>query len=66
MAMSESAVRRLAKRIGFVVRKSRTRDPDAIDYGGFMLISDRNVVALGGGSFLCSSDLEEIADWLMG
>jgi hypothetical protein len=63
--MSESAVRHRAKRSGFIVRKSRTRNPDAIDYGGFTLIDDRNVVVLGGGSFPHSSDLGEIADWLM-
>jgi hypothetical protein len=59
--MSESAVRHLAKRHGFIVRKSRTRNPDAPDYGGYILI---NHLVLGGAGWFYSAELEDIADWL--
>jgi hypothetical protein len=36
MTMSESAVRSLAKRRGYILRKSRRRDPNAIDFDGYM------------------------------
>ena len=64
--LSEQKIRRLAKREGYVLRKSRRRDPDSIEYGGYMLIDpDTNFAVLGTGPFLYSADLEEIGDWLL-
>jgi hypothetical protein len=58
---SESAVRHLAKRSGFVVRKSRSRNPNSPEFGGFMLINDRNVLVIGRDY---SETLDDIQDWL--
>lgn len=67
MQMSENAVRRLAKRRGCTVRKSRARNPDAIEYGGFMLVdSETNGVILGGSPFAYSADLQDVSDYLTG
>ena len=63
--ISESSVRRLARREGYIVRKSRTRDPDSIHFGGFMLIdSEINGAVLGCYPFEYSADLDAIHDWL--
>jgi hypothetical protein len=57
----ENRLRRIAERRGYAVQKSRRRDPDAIDYGGYMLIDARtNVVVLGGGGFSYSASLDDI------
>jgi hypothetical protein len=40
---------RVAKRRGYVLKKSRRRDPHAVEYGGYMLADARlNAVVLGG------------------
>ena len=63
--ISESGVRRLARREGYLVRKSRSRDPDAIGYGAFMLIDrDTGGAILGGYPFQYTADLEEIREYL--
>lgn len=65
MQMTEQAVRRLARREGYVLRKSRSRDPDNPSYGGYLLIEpERNLLMLGGGAFNYSADLDEVVDWL--
>lgn len=64
--LSEQNIRRLAKREGYSLHKSRCRNPDQPGYGGYMLTdSTTSVVMLGGGpAFPYSADLEEISDWL--
>ncbi len=59
--MTENNVRRLARRMGYVVRKSRRAiGPD--NAGAFMLIdANRNAVVLGP---RYDATLEEIASWL--
>ncbi len=64
MTMTESAVRSLAKRKGFWVRKSRTRNPDSPDCGGFMLVNGGSHVVLGAVGHQFSETLDDIADWL--
>jgi hypothetical protein len=59
--MTESAVRSLAKRRGFVMHKSRSRNPESPDYGGFMLANSSNVLVIGRDY---SETLEDIQDWL--
>lgn len=67
MQITEEAVRRLARREGYVVRKSRSRDPNALGFGGFMLIDpSTNFAMVGQTPFVYSADLEEIRDWLIG
>lgn len=61
----ENKLRRVAQRRGLHVEKSRRRDPDAIDYGGYMLIDvATNVAILGGSPYAYSSTLEEIGKYL--
>jgi len=40
----ENRLRRVAKRRGLRLVKSRRRDPRAVDYGGYMLVRDNNAV----------------------
>ncbi|MGE5528770.1 MAG: hypothetical protein ACM3X6_06480 [Patescibacteria group bacterium] len=37
----------MLKRQGFCLVKSRRRDPRAIDYGGYMIVNESNVVVAG-------------------
>jgi hypothetical protein len=57
---TETAVRSLAKRRGFVLHKSRSRNPNAPDYGGFLLANDRNVPVIGRDY---SETLDDVQDW---
>jgi hypothetical protein len=44
----EARARRLAWRQGYVLRKSRRRNPRSIDYGGWMIVDARfNAVVAG-------------------
>ena len=59
---SESGLRRLARREGYMVRKSRSRTIHADNHGEYMLVDvGQNIPALG---FRFDASLEEIADWL--
>jgi hypothetical protein len=62
----ENRLRRAAKRQGLVLIKSRSRDPRAIDYGGYMLADAENNTAVAGelGSPR-SLSLTEIAEALL-
>ena len=61
--ISESTVRSQAKRAGYVLRKSRKHSLDSSNHGQFMLVDDRNAVALG--SYFDAS-LEDVLDYLKG
>lgn len=57
----ENKLRRIAQRRGFRIEKSRRKDPDALDYGGYMLIkNDINGVVLGSTAFTYSATLDDI------
>jgi hypothetical protein len=61
--LSEQKIRRLAKREGSVLHKSRCRSPEHLDYGGYMLVdAATSCVILGGSPWAYSSDLEQISD----
>ena len=65
MNITESKVRRLAAREGYVLRKSRCRTPDDPSYGGYMVIEPtRNFAVLGIHPWPFSASLEEAYDWL--
>ena len=65
MQLSDQSVRRLANRGGYVLNKSRSRDPNVPSYRRYMLIdAERNFGVPGGHLFAYSADLEEIRDWL--
>ncbi len=48
--MQENRVRRIATRRGFIVRKSKRRDPKATDYGQWTLTADGDDTVLATGS----------------
>ena len=60
----ENRLRRMARRQGLILKKSRRRDPLATDYGKFQLIDEDNrVVHTPGLDWL---DIEQVEDWLTG
>lgn len=62
----ENLARRMAARQGLALRKSRRRDPRALDYGGYWLvrtIGRREIVVVGDEH---GTDLESVEQYLMG
>ena len=60
--VQENRVRRTAKRRGFILRRSRRRDPQALDYGRYWLIDPRlDGLALGGE---WGVELDDVEAWL--
>ncbi len=58
----EKRLRNAAKRQGYDIVKSRTRDPRALDYGGYMIVDPYdNTVEAGSGFSLSIDDVEK---WL--
>ena len=61
-SLSESGLRRLARREGYLLRKSRSRTIHADNFGEYMLVDvGLNIPALGA---RYDASLEEIADYL--
>jgi hypothetical protein len=62
----ENRLRRMADRQGFVLRKSRRRDPQALDFGTYQLVDLDNDIVLGDGAVFSGfgCDLDEIEEWL--
>lgn len=61
----ENRLRRMAERQRVIVQKSRTRDPRAVDFGGFMLIDgDTNTAILGADPYPYSASLDDVEAWL--
>ena len=61
----ENRLRRKAARQGLSLAKSRRRDPDAIDYGGYMLVDvQTNAVVMGSGAFAYQASLDDVEEWL--
>jgi hypothetical protein len=59
----ETRLRRMAQRQGLILRKSRRRDPRAVDYGSYILVdANTNAVVVGGvdGAFQHGPDLDVI------
>jgi hypothetical protein len=62
----ENRVRRMAKRQGMKLMKSRRRDPLAIDYGGYMLVGiHTNTVEYGGSPYAFCASLDDVENYLM-
>lgn len=59
----EARLRRLAKRKGLMLQKSRRRDPAASDYGRYFLIH-REYNAVWGQQPSFGLSLDEIEEWL--
>ena len=61
----ENRLRNKADRQGLRLIKSRRRDPDAIDYGGYMLVDiETGGAVLGSGSFQFQADLDDVEEYL--
>jgi len=61
----ENRLRRMADRQGLVLKKSRRRDPRALDYGSYWLIEPRtNAVATFLGGDEHGLTLVQVEDWL--
>lgn len=61
----ENRLRNKADRQGLRLIKSRRRDPDAIDYGGYMLVDiETGGAVLGAGSFSFQADLDDVEEYL--
>jgi hypothetical protein len=57
--LSENHVRRLARRAGYALRKSRARNLNLNDHGDYMLIeASRNVAVLGSNFEATLDDIE--------
>ena len=66
LKVEEARLRRMAHRQGFILSKSRRRDPNALDYGLYALLD-----STGGAvhphlidRYVHSVDLDEVRDWL--
>ena len=67
----ENRLRRAARRQGYVLHRSRTRDPRALDYGSYWLVDTAGArgVVLGripGDWHSDAADLDDIERYLMG
>ena len=63
--MRENRLRRMAERQGYLLRKSRPRDPRALDYDGYMLIEPtQNVGVLGYTPHAFSATLDGVEAFL--
>jgi hypothetical protein len=57
----EAGARRHATRLGLVLRKSRTRFPEAVHYGAYFIVNPDNVIVAGGYDPM---DLNDVEQWL--
>ncbi|MBB3770984.1 hypothetical protein FHS55_001579 [Angulomicrobium tetraedrale] len=63
----ENRLRRKAQRQGLRLEKSRRRDPDALDHGGWMLIDiASNAIVFGSGAAPYRADLDAVEAYLTG
>lgn len=61
----ENRLRRTLQRRGYRLMKSRRRDVQAIDYGGYMIIdASMNAVVDGGSPYPYSMSLEQVVSWV--
>ncbi len=63
----ENRLRRMADRQGFRLMKSRSRDPNAVDFGRYALIDPETGGAVNpslANRWTCSWTLDEVESWL--
>lgn len=61
---TENRCRRVAARRGVTITKTRRRDPEAIDYHGYMILDLRGKPVAGNVPYPYSFTLENVVDWL--
>jgi hypothetical protein len=67
LKVAENRLRRMARRQGLVLQKSRRRDFRAYDYGGWMIVdAQTNMVEAGGHPTAYSLSLTEVEEYLSG
>lgn len=60
----EARVRRTLKRDGYVLTKSRVRNPEDYRYGGYMIVDAQiNGVVAGGSPIEFCLDLDDVEKW---
>ena len=59
----ENRIRRVLKRQGYRLVKSRRRDPQALDYGDYMIVDERKCCILGKDPWSFSATLDEVEEW---
>lgn len=63
----ENRIRKKADRMGYRLVKSRSRDPDAVDFGLYGLVDVGTNVVVNppiAQRWVCSWTLDEVEDWL--
>lgn len=61
----ENRLRRKLARMGYRLTKSRRRDPDAYDYGGYMIVDRNNNVVYNAGSENAHMlSLDDVQEWI--
>jgi hypothetical protein len=61
----ENLIRRVARRRGMELQRSRTRDPQGVDKGLYRLTDFRTrAVVAGGDAWGCAWDLHQVAQYL--
>jgi hypothetical protein len=61
----ENRLRRVLQRRGYQLQKSKRRDPNAFDFGGYMIIDPQTGAVVAGGSPRpFSLDLDDVEAWL--
>jgi hypothetical protein len=58
----ENRLRRMADRRGYMIQKSRRRDPRAVDYGNYWIVDPSTNGLVAGDEFGMS--LDDVEDWL--
>jgi hypothetical protein len=63
----ENRLRRKAARQGLMLKKSRRRDPDALDYGGYLLCDiSTGLIVAGSTAYPYSLSLDDVEEILTG
>jgi len=62
LARIEARLRRIARTMGFLIQKSRRRNPNAADYQGYFIYDGwTNTVIRGDSPFTYSLDIDDVA-----
>lgn len=65
LKVRENRARRAAIRQGMELQKSKRRDPNALDFGGYMLVHiATNGAVMGADPHAYSASLEQVEEWL--
>lgn len=60
----EARCRRRLRAQGYLLKRSRSRSPEAPNYGGYMIVDARNNVVAGGGPIAFGMGIDAVEAWL--